>query len=129
MISRTYLNFCAVRTLTEAGEERIGKPCVKLALARQTQMRSAHRRLYKEIHNCALSGSHDFNVNKSEIKCNRCFILRANELKKRDGERTLAQTLLQRNLWVLPCSLWGQQDLVGTTWDLSFASSWWWICE
>lgn len=83
----------------------------------------------QEIHNSALSGSHDFDVSRSEIKCNSCLILRANGLKKRVGKRMLAQTRLRRNLWVLPCPVLGQQDFVGTTWDLGFASSWRWVCE
>lgn len=83
-----YIAYLSRRLISK---ERVGMKCAKLALMRQNHMCLANHRLYKEIHNSgeasALSGSHGFEMNKSEIKCNTCcFILRANGLKERVGK-------------------------------------------
>lgn len=100
-------------------DERLRMECTKLVLRRQNEMGLANHRLYKDIHNSgeasALSGSHGFEMSKSEIKCNTCrFMLRAHGLEERVGKACW----LLKEPRVLTYLLRGWQDFVGTSWNL-----------
>lgn len=64
-------------------------------------------------------GSYDYEISKSEIKCNMCcFILRANGLTETVEKECWLEHCSWRSVCMLTCPLWRHHDFVGRTWDL-----------